>query len=680
MTKSIGAIIYSLVTILCGYFYLRSRKQKSEANTHLQHALFFSTIISAAYTITLLTNNILIMSIGNSIVFASIDLLLYTLCHYSIKYTKVKILLYSTRYFFWFFIPLDIIILLTNPWTNFALDYSIMQLGEATFLIFQPNLWFELHLFFCYILIAIYIIIYTYKICTSPKIYRIKYEINLGCIIFVVLLNAIFLFYKLPVDFSIFTYGLAAVAVYFFNEDYPPYQLIHNANTLIIQGMNNGVMLFDFEHKLITCNPIAKSIYKVNDQDFQTLDLHHFIESHKLPFDSGNNNEQSYDISTSIDGNQKWYHVNFHNMYDKKQKYLGSLLLMHDDTNRKLSLQQTEYMANHDYLTGLYNRFYYLSQKDTIIQQENYPISLVCWNINGLKIINDIYGNEKGDEAVKSVASVIQTAIDNNDLVFRFEGDEIIVLLLNTREKEAVRAMQMVQESICGIFINDIQVTAEFGVATIFNDETTLEKVYVNAKTIMTHKKMLNHKSLKSSIIESLKKSLKENNYDTEEHAERTSSMALLLGKRLGLSDGELNELELLAMLHDIGKLSIPDKILNKPTKLDDDEFEQIKMHTVKGYEIARITPELVDIAEYILHHHERWDGTGYPSQLKGEEIPLLSRIISIIDSHDVMTHDRVYHKAMTEEEAIAEIKRCSGTQFDPHIAKVFIELLEEIK
>lgn len=680
MTKLAGAIIYACITLFCGYYYIRARHQKTDASIHLERSLFFSTLITAAYTVTLFTNDPLIMSIGNSVVFAAIDLLLFTLCHYSIQYTKVKILFYSARYFFWLFIPLDIIILLTNPWTNFAMDYTISHIGNASFLIFQEKLWFNIHLIICYILIAIYITIYTYKILTTPKTYRIKYQINLFIILFVVALNGIFLAFKLEVDFSILTYGLAAVTVYFFSEDYPPYQLINNANTLIIQGMNNGAILFDFEHKLITCNPVAQSIYAISDKDFQKLDLQEFIDRNRMPFDISNNNEQSMEISSYVNGNQKWYQVTFHNMYDKKQKYLGSLLLMHDDTNRKLGLQQTEYMANHDYLTGLYNRFYYLSKKNSFIRKENYPISFVCWNINGLKMINDIYGNEKGDEAVKNVASVIQTAIDENDLVFRFEGDEIIVLLLNTLEKDAVRAMHMIQESISGIFINDLQVTAEFGVSTIIDDKTTLEKAYINAKTIMTQKKMLNHNSLKSSIIESLKKSLKENTYDTEMHAERTGNMAQQLGKRLGLSDGELNKLELLATLHDIGKLSIPDKILNKPTKLTEEEFERIKLHTVKGYEIASITPELTDIADYILHHHEKWDGTGYPSGLKGEEIPLLSRIIALIDSHDVMTHDRVYHKAMTQEEAIEEIKRCSGTQFDPNISKVFVELLEETK
>jgi HD-GYP domain-containing protein (c-di-GMP phosphodiesterase class II) len=171
---------------------------------------------------------------------------------------------------------------------------------------------------------------------------------------------------------------------------------------------------------------------------------------------------------------------------------------------------------------------------------------------------------------------------------------------------------------------------------------------------------------------------LTESDYETEEHVERTKAMAERLGRALELSDAELGKLTLLAVLHDIGKIAIPHAILSKPGKLTEEEWQIMRTHTEKGYRIASASKELQPIADYILHHHERWDGKGYPSGLAGEEIPLLSRIITVVDSHDVMVHDRPYHNAMSQADAEKELLRCSGSQFDPHIVSVFLQVLRD--
>jgi len=141
----------------------------------------------------------------------------------------------------------------------------------------------------------------------------------------------------------------------------------------------------------------------------------------------------------------------------------------------------------------------------------------------------------------------------------------------------------------------------------------------------------------------------------------------------MSLTDDQLNELELLSTLHDIGKMSIPAGILSKTGKLSAAEWREMKKHPEVGFRIAQATSELVPIAKYILCHHERWDGKGYPQGLIGENIPLLSRILTIVDSFDAMTNDRTYHLAMSKEEALKEINRCSGTQFDPDIVQLFL-------
>ena len=166
--------------------------------------------------------------------------------------------------------------------------------------------------------------------------------------------------------------------------------------------------------------------------------------------------------------------------------------------------------------------------------------------------------------------------------------------------------------------------------------------------------------------------------YETEEHASRLKDISLKLGHAVGLSSFEQEELSLLSVLHDIGKIGIPDEILTKPEKLNGDEWTIMRKHSEKGYDLAKSTPGLAGIADFILHHHERWDGSGYPAGLQGEEIPKLSRILSIIDAYDAITHTRTYKPAQSKADALDEIQRCSGSQFDPELTRAFIEIMKQ--
>nr|MBC8386632.1 HD-GYP domain-containing protein [Actinomycetota bacterium] len=197
--------------------------------------------------------------------------------------------------------------------------------------------------------------------------------------------------------------------------------------------------------------------------------------------------------------------------------------------------------------------------------------------------------------------------------------------------------------------------------------------VIKEAEDRMYKHKLIENKSVRSSIITSLEKALAERDYETEEHTRRMKKYAILFGKALKLPDSKLDELSLLSTLHDIGKIAIPDNIILKPAELTEKERELIKKHSEIGYRIAMSTAELAPIADAILHHHERWDGNGYPYGLKGEKIPLTSRIIFIVDAYDAITNDRPYRKASSKEFALSEINRCSGLQFDPNITGIFI-------
>ncbi|MDU4935241.1 MAG: HD-GYP domain-containing protein, partial [Peptostreptococcaceae bacterium] len=222
-----------------------------------------------------------------------------------------------------------------------------------------------------------------------------------------------------------------------------------------------------------------------------------------------------------------------------------------------------------------------------------------------------------------------------------------------------------------------MQLSVALGETVRYTPDDNIYDYIKKVEDKLYRQKLLQSKSVRSSILESYRKLLKAKNTDTNRHTIRVVEYATEIGKKMNLKTSDLDELILSAELHDIGKIGIPEDILLKPSKLNDEEFEIMKSHVEKGYRIVNSLGELGSVAKNVLTHHEKWDGSGYPLGLKKEEIPLLSRIIAVADSYDAMVHERVYKKAMKKEDAIKELRRCSGTQFDPEIVDIFINSIE---
>ncbi|MFO8061252.1 MAG: HD-GYP domain-containing protein, partial [Bacillota bacterium] len=205
-----------------------------------------------------------------------------------------------------------------------------------------------------------------------------------------------------------------------------------------------------------------------------------------------------------------------------------------------------------------------------------------------------------------------------------------------------------------------------------------IHQVLKYAEDRMYRNKMLEMDSVRSSLISSLMNALTEKSQENEDHAERLEIMAVAVGREMGLDDNYLADLTLLARLHDLGKVVLPDEILSKEGPLTDEEWMQIRTHPEAGFRIAQTSPEMAPVARAILSHHERYDGKGYPQGIKGEEIPLIARVIAVADAYDAMTSGRPYRPAITHREAIDEIERCAGTQFDPRIAQIFVRIFAD--
>jgi diguanylate cyclase (GGDEF)-like protein/PAS domain S-box-containing protein len=360
-------------------------------------------------------------------------------------------------------------------------------------------------------------------------------------------------------------------------------------------------------------------------------------------------------------------------IYNEKNELTGVILVFRDVTEKKYKQREIEYLSAHDYLTGLYNRRFFAEELLQNDNKETYPLGLLMIDLNGLKILNDAYGHNIGDLALRQVAKGLLEVINNQGTVSRIGGDEFTVILPNTSNEKIHSLIDKLHIRIKEVKINNASLSIAIGYAIRHDDNDEIASFLKKAEDMMYKLKLVEGASARNHTIKAILETLNEKHELERRHSEQVSEISYLIGKGLQLSKESLKELKLSGMFHDIGKISIPDIVLNKPSSLTKEEYEIIKTHTTNGYQILRAADQYSDFAEHALYHHERYDGTGYPEGLKGKEIPLFARIISVADAFEAMTSDRPYRKAMSFEEAVDELKKYKGTQFDPQIVDAFL-------
>jgi diguanylate cyclase (GGDEF)-like protein/PAS domain S-box-containing protein len=383
---------------------------------------------------------------------------------------------------------------------------------------------------------------------------------------------------------------------------------------------------------------------------------------------------------TYEDREDRWASTSKLPWYDENNNMIGIFGITRDITDKRKAEEKVKYLSFHDGLTGLYNRAYFDEELNRLDTERQLPITIVMGDLNGLKVINDAYGHAKGDIFLIKIANILKESFRKEDIISRWGGDEFISILPKTSVKDAESIIKRIKELCEEKSTTEMPLSISLGISTKKSSSENIDDILKEAEDKMYKSKIAESTPVHESLIQSLRVGLKKGDYRTETRIKKMEDYAVLIGKRLNLSSIKLEELKLLMNLHNIGKLALANEIMAKKGRLTAEEWEIIREIPEIGYRIAESSTKLKPIAESILTQHEWYNGQGYPRGIKGEEIPVLSRISFLINAYDAMTSDRPYRNKMTEEEAKKEIKKFSGIQFDPKVVDAFFELLEEEK
>lgn len=445
-----------------------------------------------------------------------------------------------------------------------------------------------------------------------------------------------------------------------------------NLDTKLIWASEEAFSIYGFEYKsqYLPLEPAQEIVFP------------EYREALNNALDGLINKNEKYDeefkLKNAKTGEEIFVHSKAILLVDESGKAIKVIGTLQDITERKEKEEEIRYLGYHDKLTGLYNRRFYEEEIKRLDTERNLPISIIVGDVNGLKVLNDAFGHEKGDKLLQKAAKSIQSACRADDIVARWGGDEFVILMPKTKPEEAEKIVNKIKGLYSNEQVNAISVSISFGWDTKRKTDEDILKVLKSAEDYMYKHKIVENKGMRSNTINTITNTLHEKNPREEKHSQRVSEICLDIGKAIGFSEIEISKLRVIGLLHDIGKIAIAEGILNKPGKLTEQERDEIERHPDIGYRILSASYDMLELADCIMAHHERWDGAGYPKGLKGEAIPKGARIIALADSYDAMTSERPYREPLSEEEVIAEIQNNAGSQFDPEIARVFVEKVLE--
>ncbi len=379
----------------------------------------------------------------------------------------------------------------------------------------------------------------------------------------------------------------------------------------------------------------------------------------------------------SKDGHKKDIAETISLMKNKNKQVTGLVVIMRDISDKKKYQKMVENFSYTDYLTGLFNRRHMEKKLLELDQEKYYPLGLMFLDVNGLKLINDAFGHDQGDELLKKAAEIILAVSLEKMIVCRTGGDEFVVIVPNTSDKEMDALKRKILKKSKQTIMENCHLSLAVGYAIKEDGTVDMKNVKIKADNAMYKDKLRTGKIMRQEIMAKIINRLNVEYEQEAMHAKRVAELCKLFAKKLQLNEREIKEIEMAARLHDIGKITLDSDLLKKKN-LTKNEKELIHKHPESGYQILKSVEDYANLAKYVLYHHEWWNGKGYPHGLKGEEIPLESRLIAIVDAFDAMVTGHVNRIPKTREQALLELKKYAGVQFDPTLVIDFVVMLDE--
>lgn len=364
----------------------------------------------------------------------------------------------------------------------------------------------------------------------------------------------------------------------------------------------------------------------------------------------------------------------FEKPFNDNDMQFGFQLKVCNAVNMRVASEKLAYARSHDKLTGFLTRHVFENTIDQMIRDRAFPLTLVIMDINGLKIINDAFGHERGDKVLQELSGIIKNLKFNLEAVARWGSDEFILAIKGVDDMNLLDTIQVIKDEI--EYEKRFNFSVCFGWAIHNNGYIKAKYLIQKAEDHLHGNKILEAGSVRSNMIETMIQTLHQTEPNEEIHSQKVSVLCERIAEKMGFSEFELKKVRLAGLMHDVGKIAISHETLHKTTPLTESDWKEIKKHPELGFKILSTSTDTMEIANAVLAHHERYDGQGYPKGIRGEAIPMMARIISVADAFDAMTSYRVYKEAKSVQEAIEEVIKCSGGQFDPNVVEAFLEFI----
>lgn len=362
---------------------------------------------------------------------------------------------------------------------------------------------------------------------------------------------------------------------------------------------------------------------------------------------------------------------------DQNKQLNGIVYIFRDITEIMVRQKEIEFLSYHDQLTGLYNRRCFEEESKKLVEERRFPISVIVSDLNALKLTNDAFGHLVGDQLIVSYSNVLKNVFREKDLVYRIGGDEFAVLLPDTPEKEAKNCILRVRKELEHVKVDQIPVTAAFGVGVVTENGNSLAEVFRHADEAMYKQKLSDYAQVKRAIINQIILANYENQVEKRAEIKCCTTMMKKFMLWNKMDQAMTQKMLKLALVHDIGNITVRPEILNKVDNLTSSDWTEIKTHPVSGYHILKNIDQYAEVAEYVLTHHEWYNGSGYPRGISGKKIPMESRMLALVSDYAAMTANRSYRNALTRDEAISILKSDRGRRYDPELLESFLKFLE---